>query len=111
MNKKDEARRVNGNFVLMYGLREGVILSELCESFYTMKRKPKGVSRSDCERLVWYLSKKQIRTGIQILKERGCLRVEERKEKLFSRIIYYRIEEAVYKEYIKEVYGKAGGTW
>jgi hypothetical protein len=88
------------SFIKKYGPREGLILSELCQSQINAKDATE-FKKQDCESILSFLSSKQIRTGITNLLKNGC--VEQIQNVSFNRTAKYRIKQEILNHYMKSI--------
>jgi len=86
-------------FVREYGVRDGLILSEICKKEFELWEKGIGFSKHDCENVLSCLTSKQIRSGINNLLKNGC--IEFIPNSSFDRTAKYRIRQDVFNQYVK----------
>ena len=85
-------------FMQKYGIRDGLILSELCrKEFDAWKRLEFG--KRDCQNALPFLTVKQVRAGIESLLKSGC--IEFIPSPSFNRTAKYRIRQGVFNLYKK----------
>jgi hypothetical protein len=89
-------------FIQKYGLRDGLILSELCGQEFNSWKKGLGFSKKDCESVLSFMTGKQIRSALHGLLKSGCI------ERLaannsFDQTAKYRINPDVYNNYMKSI--------
>jgi hypothetical protein len=92
------------DFIRGYGVKEGVILSELCRRVCLNGNAACCFSVPDCTRLFDYLTEKQIRTSINRLLEHGCI-VHAGPRDNFDRTIRFRVSDKAYRSYFNAVIG------
>jgi hypothetical protein len=88
-------------FVKEYGIKEGIILSRLCEEQLKKTADEFIFTYEDVEKIFKYLSGKQVRIGINNLLDRGAIKLYEPDEKEFSRTLYYTVNDKKVVQYLK----------
>jgi hypothetical protein len=92
------------DFAKDYGLKEGLILSELCRRTCLQGGSLFHFSAIDCIRLFDYLTEKQIRMALNnLLRRRGIGKVSL--EKAFNRTIHFQVSNAACQSYFNAVSG------
>jgi hypothetical protein len=92
------------DFVKDYGIKEGIILSELCRRVCLNGSSAYRFSVPDCTRLFDYMTEKQIRTSLNRLLERGCIRRADPSKNL-DRTIRFLVSGPAYNAYFGAVIG------
>jgi hypothetical protein len=90
------------DFVKDYGLKEGIIISELCRRTCLSGSAPCCFSVADCMRIFGYMTEKQIRTALNKLLARRCVGQADVK-KSFDRTVRFRVSDAVKLAYLDAV--------
>jgi hypothetical protein len=91
-------------FAKEYGLKEGIILSKLCEVMNSKNNNEEFIfsfTLEDLQKWFKYLSEKQIRTGIGNLLNRNGVKRYEDGERNFSRTLNYIVNDKVFVKYLK----------
>jgi hypothetical protein len=88
-------------FAKEYGLKEGIILSGLCEEMDKTDNEEFVFTLDGLGKRYRYLTEKQIRTGLSNLLNRKGIKLCENVERDFSRTLYYTINERVMVRYLK----------
>ncbi len=86
-------------FVTQYGLKNGIVLSEVCKAIYNSNGGL--ITHTECLALMPFLTQKQIRTAMEKLVDIDCLN-KETKCSGFKRETYYGINGADYHVFLKE---------
>jgi hypothetical protein len=92
------------DFVKNYGIKEGVIISELCRRTVLSKITPACFSIADCSAIFDYFSEKQIRTALNNLLAHGCIRRAGLRNTP-DRTIRFQVSNAAYRSYFRAVTG------
>jgi hypothetical protein len=88
-------------FVKKYGLKEGIILSCLCEITNQNESGEEYVfTVEDIKKRFAYFSEKQLRTGISKLLNQEAIKYYEQ-EKEFSRTLFYTVNNKIFVRYLK----------
>jgi hypothetical protein len=85
-------------FARMYGIKEGLLLTELCRRVYVSSKNAVPFSVSQGKAFFPYMSEKQIRLSLQNLKTAGCITIA-RGSPTVDRTRKYCIQETIYKFY------------
>ena len=88
-------------FAEKYGLKNSLILSVICRYASQKNDNNIGICMNSLSKKFWYLSKEQLRDGIEQLKIAGSI-VGQRKMGEFSREIYYMLHSEILKYYLNE---------
>jgi hypothetical protein len=92
------------SFANEYGLRNGIILSEICRYSTRENLYSKGICLNDISERLWFLSKDQLRDGLKQLKTAGLLFGQRKKGEFTREVSYFPDEKTVSKfqtEYTK----------
>jgi hypothetical protein len=87
------------DFAKQYGVKEGLILTELCRRVYISGTQAIPFSVSQGKAFFPYLSVKQIRLSLQKLKDAGCITIRDTSRTL-DRTRQYHIQEKIYQFYL-----------
>jgi hypothetical protein len=99
---KDMAENFLVEFVKEYGLKEGIILTKLCEEADRRESDDRlAFTIEDLEKWFKYLTEKQIRTGVGNLLRNKGMEICETEKKEFSRVLHYMINDKVFMKYLK----------
>jgi hypothetical protein len=90
------------DFVKDYGLKEGIILSELCRRTLLNGSAAYHFSVIDCARFFEYLSEKQLRTVFRNLLGHNCI-CKISAKKAFNRTMHYQVSSTAYQAYFNAV--------
>jgi hypothetical protein len=89
-------------FAKKYGIKEGLILTEICRRAYTTGSEGIPFSVAHGTSFFLYLSEKQIRLALQKLKTMGAVSTVQGSSTL-DRTLRYRIHKTVYQFYCQIV--------
>jgi hypothetical protein len=89
------------DFVKDYGIKEGIILTRLCEEQLKETMDEFTFTYEDVQKTFKYLSGKQVRVGINNLLGRGAIKLYEPEKKEFSRTLYYTVNDKKVGQYLK----------
>jgi hypothetical protein len=87
-------------FAKKYGVKEGLILTELCRRMYASGGAAVPFSVSTGKVFFPYMSEKQIRLALDNLKASGAVRVALPGEPSVDRTLSYRVDENAYTYYL-----------
>jgi hypothetical protein len=88
-------------FTREYGLKEGIMLSILCEEIRKTNKENIQFTMESIRKRLKYFTPKQLRTGVAHLLDRKGIKLCECGERDFSRTLYYTINEKVFVQYLK----------
>jgi DNA-binding transcriptional regulator PaaX len=88
-------------FARRYGIKEGLILTELCRRMRVSGEADIPFSVSAGKEHFYYLSEKQIRVSLAKLREQGCVRRVYEKERTVDRTSHFQINSRVYQYYMQ----------
>lgn len=88
------------SFAQHLGLKEGIILSEMCR-IQMMKKEEVLFSFQDLKKQLDFFSEKQIRTSLKKLIEKRCLS-KTKKNTTFDRTLVYYINSSIFGVYLEE---------
>jgi hypothetical protein len=95
-----KTHRVIVEFARKYGVKEGLILTELCRRMQVSGTAAIPFSVSMGREHFPYLSEKQLRLSLTHLREQGCIRRACEKERAMDRTSWFRINDKVYQYYL-----------
>ncbi len=90
-------------FAEHYGLKEGIILTELCRKTHLSGIPAILFSVPECRRQLHFLTEKQIRRAIKNLQEQQCICVCQNSIKGFNRTLSYTVADDIYKIYLEAI--------
>jgi hypothetical protein len=88
-------------FARKYGIKEGLILTELCRRMKVSGTAAIPFSVSLGKEHFPYLTEKQIRLSLANLREQGCVRRAYEKERYMDRTSLFLINDKVYQYYLQ----------
>ena len=88
-------------FVIKYGLKNGIVLTELCKGVFNLHEKI--LTNNDCIKFLQFLTFKQIRIALEELVNKNCI-IKETKHEGFKRESKYYINEEIYDVFLKEIF-------
>jgi hypothetical protein len=88
-------------FARKYGIKEGLILTELCRRMQVSGTAAVPFSVSLGREHFSYLSEKQIRLSLAHLREQGCIRRAYEQERTMDRTSLFHINHKVYQYYLQ----------
>jgi hypothetical protein len=88
-------------FARKYGIKEGLILTELCRRTRVSGTAAIPFSVPLGREHFPYLSEKQIRLSLANLREQGCIRRAYEKERAMDRTSLFRLNDKVYQYYLQ----------
>jgi hypothetical protein len=88
-------------FAKDYGIKEGIILTRLCEEQLKKTVDEFIFTYEDVQKIFTYLSGKRVRIGINNLLARGAIKPYEPEEREFSRTLYYTVNDKKVVQYLK----------
>ncbi len=91
------------SFAEKYGLKESLILTELCKQTHTAGSSHVSLSVLECSRIFAYMSEKQIRITLKKLIEIGSISIYEPDQKTFDRTLQYQVQDEIYQTYLQAV--------
>jgi hypothetical protein len=89
------------DFARKYGIKEGLILTELCRSMQLSGAAAVPFSVSLGRELFPYLTEKQIRISLENLRDQGCIKRAYEKERTIDRTAQFEINSRVYQYYLR----------
>jgi hypothetical protein len=89
------------DFARQYGIKEGLILTELCRRAYISETQIMPFSVTIGKDFFPYMSVKQIRLSLQNLRAAGCIEIYSEMKMSFDRTRQYRINDIVFQNYIQ----------
>jgi hypothetical protein len=89
------------DFARKYGVKEGLILTELCRRMRVSGEAAIPFSVSRGKEHFPYLTEKQLRRSLENLREQGCIRRTEENEKTVDRTARFQINKKLYQYYIQ----------
>jgi hypothetical protein len=89
------------DFARKYGIKEGLILTELCRRMQVSGTVAIPFSVSIGKEHFPYLSEKQIRLSLAHLREQGCVRRAYEQERSMDRTSLFQINSKVYQYYLQ----------
>jgi hypothetical protein len=95
-----KTHRVIVEFARKYGIKEGIILTELCRRMKVSGTAAIPFSVSLGREHFPYLTEKQIRISLANLREQGCIMRACEKERVMDRTSWFRINDQVYQYYL-----------
>jgi hypothetical protein len=96
-------------FARKYGIKEGLILTELCRRMRVSGTAAIPFSVSIGKEHFPYLSEKQIRLSLVNLRGQGCVRRVYEKEKTMDRTSMFQLSDQVYQYYLQVMIMERGG--
>lgn len=97
------------DFAKKYGIKEGVILTELCRRMQFSGTAAVPFSVSLGREHFPYLSEKQIRICLASLREQGCIRRSHETEQTIDRTSRFEINNTVYRYYLQVILAEQSG--
>jgi hypothetical protein len=91
------------DFARKYGIKEGLILTELCRRVKVSGAAAVPFSVSLGREHFSYLTEKQIRLSLARLREQGCIGRAYEQEKTVDRTSLFRINSKVYQYYLQVI--------
>jgi hypothetical protein len=88
-------------FARKYGIKEGLILTELCRRIKASGTAAIPFSVSLGREHFPYLTEKQIRLSLTHLREQGCIRRIYEKERGMDRTSWFRLNDKAYQYYLQ----------
>jgi hypothetical protein len=88
-------------FARKYGVKEGLILTELCRRMRVTGKADIPFSVSIGKEHFYYLSEKQIRISLANLREQGCVSRISEKERTVDRTSRFQVNNQVYQYYLQ----------
>jgi hypothetical protein len=88
-------------FARKYGIKEGLILTELCRRMRDSGTATIPFSVPLGREHFPYLSEKQIRLSLAKLRQQGCVRRAYEKERTMDRTSLFRLNDKVYQYYLQ----------
>jgi hypothetical protein len=95
-----KTHRVIVEFARKYGVKEGLILTELCRRVQVSGTAAIPFSVSMGREHFPYLSEKQIRLSLTHLREQGCIRRIYEKERAMDRTSWFQLNDKAYQYYL-----------
>jgi hypothetical protein len=89
------------DFARKYGIKEGLILTELCRRMQVSGTAAVPFSVSLAKVHFSYLTEKQIRICLANLREQGCIRRAHEKERTIDRTSLFHINNKIYRYYLQ----------
>jgi hypothetical protein len=89
------------DFARKYGIKEGLILTELCRRMQLSGAAAIPFSVSLGREHFPYLTEKQIRISLENLREQGCIKRAYEKEQTIDRTAQFEINNKVYQYYLR----------
>jgi hypothetical protein len=96
-----ETHLVIVDFARKYGIKEGLILTELCRRMRLSGTAAIPFSISLGKGHFPYLTEKQIRLSLARLREQGCIKRAYEQEKTIDRTSLFQINNKVYQYYLQ----------
>jgi hypothetical protein len=90
-------------FAQKYGLKEGILLTELCRRMFVSESMVIPFSVSQGQLFFPYMSVKQLRLALQNLKRTGAITPVKEDTPTFDRTRRYQIQTAPYQYYVQTV--------
>jgi hypothetical protein len=87
-------------FARKYGIKEGLILTELCRRMRVSGMAAIPFSVPLGREHFPYLSEKQIRLSLENLREQGCIRRTYEKERTMDQTSLFQLNDKVYQYYL-----------
>jgi hypothetical protein len=87
-------------FAKKYGIKEGLLLTELCRRVYISGSESIPFSVSQGKAFFPYMSEKQIRLALRNLRTAGSIAIVQ-SSPTFDRTRWYRIHETLYQYYLQ----------
>ncbi|MDR2019945.1 MAG: hypothetical protein LBQ14_04180 [Treponema sp.] len=91
------------DFARKYGIKEGLILTELCRRMRLSGAAAVPFSVSLGKEHFSYLTEKQIRVCLANLREQGCIKRAYEKERTIDRTARFEINNKVYQYYLQVI--------
>jgi hypothetical protein len=89
------------DFARKYGIKEGLILTELCRRMQVSGTAAIPFSVSLGKEHFPYLTEKQIRLSLACLREQGCIRRAYEQERTIDRTSRFHLNNNVYRYYLQ----------
>jgi hypothetical protein len=96
-------------FARKYGIKEGLILTELCRRTHIAGTATVPFSVSLGKEHFTYLTEKQIRLSLARLREQGCVRRENTKARSMDQTSLFRLNDKVYQYYLQVMITEQSG--